>query len=60
MFNKRLMAFVASLFLVGSAYAGVPKTYPDFTVTDLKGKSYHLFDLLSQGKWVYLSFAATW
>lgn len=32
----------------------------DFTLTDLNGETWNLFDLLDQGKTVYLEFSATW
>ena len=33
---------------------------PDFTATDLNGVSHNLYDLLNQGKTVYIEFSATW
>lgn len=33
---------------------------PDFTVTDLDGNTWNLYELLDQGKTVYLDFFATW
>ncbi len=31
-------------------------TAVDFTLTDLDGKSHHLFEYLNEGKWVLLEF----
>lgn len=33
---------------------------PDFTATDLNGQTYHLYELLEQGKIVILEISATW
>lgn len=33
---------------------------PDFTVTDLNGQTWHLYELLDQGKNVVIDFSATW
>lgn len=33
---------------------------PDFTLTDLDGNTYRLYDVLDQGKHVVLEFSATW
>ncbi|MEO7176955.1 MAG: T9SS type A sorting domain-containing protein [Saprospiraceae bacterium] len=33
---------------------------PDWTMTDLNGQSWHLYDLLDAGKPVFLDFSATW
>lgn len=33
---------------------------PDFTATDINGNTWHLYDLLDQGKSVVIHFAATW
>ena len=32
----------------------------DWTLTDINGQTYHLFDLLNQGKTVFIDFSATW
>ena len=60
---KRIFLLVSlSAILTTAAHAQLPpgSIAPDFTVTDLDGNSYHLYDLLDQGKTVYLDFFATW
>lgn len=47
-------AFLAMFSLAGKAQA------PDFTATDINGNSWHLYELLGQGKTVILDFSATW
>lgn len=60
---KQLFLLLAFLFL-GSAvvHAQLPpgSPAPDFTVTDLDGNSWNLYELLDAGKTVYLDFSATW
>lgn len=60
---KRIL-LVATVVLIGctSAFAQLPSgsTAPDFTVTDIDGNTWHLYDLLDEGKTVYLDFFATW
>ena len=60
---KRIYLFGICLFLsVTVAQAQLPNgaTAPDFTVTDLDGNTWNLYELLDQGKTVYLDFFATW
>jgi thiol-disulfide isomerase/thioredoxin len=44
------------------AFAQLPdcSTVPDFTFTDIKGKSHHLYEYLNEGKSVVLDVSATW
>jgi hypothetical protein len=60
---KRLLFLL--LFWVFSStiiYAQLPagSIAPDFTVTDIDGAQHHLYELLDEGKTVYLDFFATW
>ncbi|MCB9356096.1 MAG: T9SS type A sorting domain-containing protein [Lewinellaceae bacterium] len=54
--------FLGCFFCAVTVRAQLPPgtTAPNFTVTDLDGNSYTLYDLLDQGKTVYLDFFATW
>lgn len=58
----RLLLVCGLTFLAGRSYAVLPNGSPakDFTVTDLNGVTWNLFDLLDQGYTVYLEFSATW
>lgn len=60
---RRVLPFLA-LCLVGwnVVQAQIPdgSIAPDFTATDINGNTYHLYDLLDQGKTVYLDVFATW
>lgn len=55
-----LLAFC--IFGYTTAFAQLPPgtPAPDFTVTDINGETHTLYDLLDQGKTVYLDFFATW
>lgn len=53
-----MLAFLAPLRL--SAQLPDGSTAPDWTLSDIYGNSYHLYDLLDQGKMVALDFSATW
>ncbi len=55
-----LLSFCTILATAAKAQLPPGTIAPDFTVTDLDGNSYHLYDLLDQGKTVYLDFFATW
>lgn len=62
-----LLKFKYFLFIFLMSYASfaqfsnynVGDTVNDFTVTDTDGQTYTLYDLLSQGKYVYIEFFAT-
>lgn len=58
----RLLLVCGLTFLAGRSWAVLPNGSPakDFTVTDLNGVTWNLFDLLDQGYTVYLEFSATW
>lgn len=63
--KKILLPFIlglACLFSSNSAYAVLQdgSAATDWTLTDLNGQTHHLFDLLDQGKTVYIDFSATW
>ncbi|TNE50074.1 MAG: T9SS type A sorting domain-containing protein [Bacteroidetes bacterium] len=55
-----LLSFVLAGFT--AAFAQIPNgsTAPNFTVTDIDGNVHTLYDLLDQGKTVYLDIFATW
>lgn len=59
-----LRSFAAGFFALAafSAQAQLPdgSIAPNFTVTDVNGQSWTLYDLLDQGKSVILDFSATW
>lgn len=55
-----LLAFCAFGFTTAHAQLPPGSTAPDFTVTDLDGNTWNLYDLLDQGYTVYLDFFATW
>lgn len=62
---KTLLRTFLLLCLIGltqSVQAVLPdgSVAKDFTVTDLNGQTWNLFDLLDEGKTVYLEFSATW
>lgn len=60
---KRVLLLLALCFAGSSvAYSQLPpgSTAPNFTVTDLNGNSWNLYNLLDQGKTVYIDFSATW
>ena len=52
------------LFIVGainfSLSAQVPAIAPDFTVEDINGETYNLYEILGSGKTVILDFFTTW
>ncbi len=51
---------IASSFLVLKAQLPNGSVAPDFIVTDVNGTTWHLYDILDQGKSVVLDFSATW
>jgi hypothetical protein len=60
--KKMLLLLVGLAMCWTAAFAQLPpgSTAPDFTTTDLNGNSIHLYDLLDQGKTVYIDIFATW
>jgi hypothetical protein len=60
--KKILLIFFLSVIGWASLLAQLPNgtVAPDFTVTDLNGQTHNLYDLLEDGKTVYLDFSATW
>lgn len=62
--NKLLRSFlvVFAALAVTSAQAQLPdgSVAPNFTVTDINGNSWTLYDMLDEGKTVILDFSATW
>ena len=61
--NKTLL-FVLLMGIMSpfSAFAQLPdgSTAPDWTHDDIFGNTYHLYDLLDEGKMVVVEFSATW
>src|SRR5687767_2061911 len=49
-----ILPFTASAQLPNGSVA------PDFTLQDIEGKTWHLYELLDQGKYVVIDFSATW
>jgi len=47
-----------SLLLTLSVSNSYPQTAPDFTATDIHGQTWHLYELLDDGKYVLLDFFA--
>ena len=62
--KKQFKFFAILLFSVtfGITYAQLPdgSIAPDFTVTDINGNSYRLYELLDSGYTVIIDFSATW
>ena len=60
--KKTLLLLLLSCLGWSVAQAQLPNgsIAPDFTATDINGVSYNLYDLLDQGKTVYLDISATW
>ena len=56
--------FLIALFLFSGKFASAQLANgciaPDFTATDINGNSWHLYDLLDQGKTVFIDISATW
>lgn len=63
---KQFYPFILLAFLICQfntnlfAQLSPGSTAPDFTVTDIDGVTHNLYDMLNQGKTVYLEFSATW
>ncbi len=60
---KKLLLFAACLVAFarfGQAQIADGSVAPDFTGTDINGQTYHLYELLDQGKTVILDVSATW
>ncbi len=60
---KKLISFSClTLFLVFHAFAQLPNgsIAPNFTITDIDGEQYELYDILDQGKPVLLDLFAVW
>lgn len=57
-----LLSLFSFLILNNTANAQLPNgsQAADFTLTDLDGNTWNLYDLLNDGKTVYLDFSATW
>jgi len=55
-----LPCLMLSLRLFGQFQPMEPFIAPDFTVTDINGNTWNLYDLLEDGKTVLLDFMATW
>lgn len=60
--KKFLLLLALSVLGCNVAFAQIPdgSIAPDFTATDINGNTYNLYDLLDQGKVVYLDIFATW
>lgn len=59
---KKIFTFFACLFSLSLAQAQMPDgaTVQNFTVTDLNGQTYELYDILNEGKSVVIDVFATW
>ena len=60
---KHLLLIIAFAILGVRVFAQsppFPSVCPDFTATDLDGNTWHLYDLLAQGKTVFIDVSATW
>ena len=56
--RKTLLLLLVFLGIGLSSYSQTTQTVAeDFTVKDLNGNTYHLFDILDSGKYVYLEFS---
>lgn len=54
---KRMLTYVALVFVLVQSLTGIAQEAPDFAVTDLEGLEHHLYDdYLDQGKVVVLAF----
>ncbi|MFN0035769.1 MAG: T9SS type A sorting domain-containing protein [Saprospiraceae bacterium] len=60
--KKHLLLLVIAMMGCTSAYAQIApgSIAPDFTASDINGNSYNLYDLLNEGKTVFIDFSATW
>ena len=60
---KKLLVFVCyNTFIVFNTFAQLPNgsVAPNFTITDIDGVQYELYDILDQGKPVLLDLFAVW
>ncbi len=59
---RSISLLLVSLSFTISSYGQLPNgsVAPDFTSTDINGVSWNLYDLLDQGKTVYIDISATW
>ena len=55
-----LLFFVGSFLGMGNAQLADGATAPDFTVQDINGISYTLYDMIGSNKAACLDFMATW
>ena len=60
--NSTLLALALLCFASNSLTAQLSDgtQAPDFTLTDINGQTYNLYDLIAQGKTVVIDFSATW
>jgi HYR domain/SprB repeat/Secretion system C-terminal sorting domain len=60
--QKQFLLLLFAIMSWTSAYAQIPdgSTAPDWTATDLNGKSHHLYALLDSGYTVFMDVSATW
>ncbi len=60
--QRLLLLQMGALLTALSAWGQLPNgsTAPNFTVVDINGNAHNLYNLLNQGKTVYLDFFATW
>ncbi|MDG2247354.1 MAG: redoxin family protein, partial [Flavobacteriales bacterium] len=58
----RSLLFIFGAMLTVTASAQLPNgsIAPDFTITDLDGNEWNLYDILDEGKQVVIDFSATW
>ena len=55
-----LIALIIANFGLAQTNRVEMKTAPDFTVTDIDGKTHHLYEYLEAGKTVVIDFSAVW
>lgn len=59
---RKFLTIIASCLIINAINAQLPNgsIAPDFTLTDIYGKTHNLYSYLNDGKTVYLDFFATW
>ncbi len=60
--KKFILVFILAFttYFTSTAQLANGTIAPDFTATDINGVNHNLYDLLNQGKTVYIDFFATW
>jgi len=59
---KHILPIIFTMMVMGQNLSGqdFPTIAPDFTVEDINGETYNLYDILGSGKTVVLDFYTTW